>query len=81
MAEGHLTGDHYRRVAAARKPVFGIGTLAMAVTMVSVNRHELAASLFATGYTMASLRANECSESSDVVAAPGSGSASTRSSR
>ena len=35
MAEGHLTGDHYRRIAAARKPVFSIGTLAMAVTMVA----------------------------------------------
>jgi hypothetical protein len=35
MAEGHLTGDQYRRIAAARKPVFSIGTLAMAVTMVA----------------------------------------------
>jgi hypothetical protein len=35
MAEGHLTGDQYRRVAAARKPVFSIATLAMAVTMVT----------------------------------------------
>jgi hypothetical protein len=35
MVEGNLTGDHYRRVAAARKPVFSIGTLAMAVTMVT----------------------------------------------
>jgi hypothetical protein len=35
MAEGNLTGDYYRRVAAARKPVFSIGTLAMAVTMVT----------------------------------------------
>jgi hypothetical protein len=35
MAEGHLTGDYYRRIAAARKPVFSIGTLAMAVTMVA----------------------------------------------
>jgi hypothetical protein len=35
MAEGKLTGDHYRRIAAARKPVFSIGTLAMAVTMVA----------------------------------------------
>jgi hypothetical protein len=33
MAEGHLTGDHYRRIAAARKPVFSIGTFAMAVTI------------------------------------------------
>ena len=35
MAEGHLTGDHYRRIAAARKPVFSIGTLAMVVTMIA----------------------------------------------
>src|SRR5713226_5168762 len=35
MAEHSLTGDQYRRIAAARKPVFSIGTLAMAVTMVA----------------------------------------------
>src|SRR5437870_8050063 len=35
MVEGHLTGDHYRRVAAARKPVFSYGTIAMAVTMAT----------------------------------------------
>jgi hypothetical protein len=35
MSEGHLTGDQYRRIAAARKPVFSIGTLAMAVTMTA----------------------------------------------
>jgi hypothetical protein len=35
MAEGHLTGDHYRRIAAVRKPVFSIGTFAMAVTIVT----------------------------------------------
>src|SRR5436853_2640780 len=35
MAEGHLTGDQYRRIAAARKPVFSIATLAMAVTMIT----------------------------------------------
>ncbi|MGB7219356.1 MAG: hypothetical protein WBD07_11155 [Vicinamibacterales bacterium] len=35
MKEGGLSGDHYRRIAAARKPVFSIGTLAMAVTMVA----------------------------------------------
>ena len=35
MAEGHLMGDHYRRIALARKPVFAIGTLAMAVTIVT----------------------------------------------
>ena len=35
MLEGHLTGDHYRRIAAARKPVFSIGTYAMAATMAA----------------------------------------------
>jgi hypothetical protein len=35
MAEHHVTGDYYRRIAAARKPVFSVGTLAMAVTMVT----------------------------------------------
>jgi phosphate transport system permease protein len=34
----------------------------MAVTMLIGNRHELSASLFAPGYTMASLIANEFSE-------------------
>jgi hypothetical protein len=35
MAEHQVTGDYYRRIALARKPVFSIGTLAMAVTMVA----------------------------------------------
>ncbi len=35
MAEHALTGDLYRRIAVARKPVFSIGTLAMAVTMIA----------------------------------------------
>ena len=35
MAEHSVAGDYYRRIAIARKPVFGIGTLAMAVTMVT----------------------------------------------
>jgi hypothetical protein len=35
MAEHHVAGDYYRRIAAARKPVFSIGTLAMGVTMVA----------------------------------------------
>ena len=35
MTEGGLTGDFYRRIAAVRKPVFSIGTLAMVVTMVA----------------------------------------------
>ena len=39
----------------------------MAVTMVIGNRHELSASLFAPGYTMASLIANEFSEATSDV--------------
>ena len=35
MAEHNLTGDFHRRIAAARKPVFSIGTLAMAITMIT----------------------------------------------
>ena len=35
MAEHSVTGDYYRRVAVARKPVFSIGTIAMAVTMLA----------------------------------------------
>src|SRR5436309_11116757 len=35
MAEHSVAGDYHRRIAAARKPVFSIGTLAMAVTMVT----------------------------------------------
>src|SRR5438046_2151361 len=35
MAEGNLTGDYSRRIAILRKPVFSIGTLAMAATMTT----------------------------------------------
>jgi hypothetical protein len=35
MAEGGLTGDYFRRIAIARKPVFSVGTVAMAMTMVT----------------------------------------------
>src|SRR5262249_52368091 len=35
MAEHSLTGDYFRRIALARKPVFSIATLAMAVTMIT----------------------------------------------
>jgi len=54
MAEGGLTGDHYRRIAEARKPVFSIATLAMAVTMTtailgaSVDTHVLPPIVHAT---------------------------------
>src|SRR5215510_14391516 len=35
MSEHGVAGDYYRRIAAARKPVFSIGTLAMALTMAA----------------------------------------------
>jgi hypothetical protein len=35
MAEGQLTGDYYRRIAVARKPVFSVATFAMTVTIVT----------------------------------------------
>jgi hypothetical protein len=35
MIEHSVTGDFYRRIAAARKPVFSIATVAMAVTMLT----------------------------------------------
>jgi hypothetical protein len=35
MAEHHVTGDYHQRIAAARKPVFAIGTYAMAATMIA----------------------------------------------
>jgi hypothetical protein len=35
MAEHQLTGDYFRRIATARKPVFSIGTLAMGATMIA----------------------------------------------
>ena len=35
MTEHGVTGDYFGRIAAARKPVFSIGTLAMAVTMTA----------------------------------------------
>lgn len=39
----------------------------MAVTMVIGNRHEISASLFAPGYTMASMIANEFSEATNAL--------------
>jgi hypothetical protein len=47
MAEYRLTGDFFRRIATARKPVFSVATLAMIVTMAaailgaSVDTHVL----------------------------------------
>lgn len=47
MVEGQVTGDYYRRICAARKPVFSIATWAMVATMItailgaSVDTHVL----------------------------------------
>jgi len=35
MQEGNVTGNYYQRIAAIRKPVFSIGTIAMGVTMLT----------------------------------------------
>lgn len=35
MAEHSLTGDYYRRIAVARKPVFTVATFAMVLTMAA----------------------------------------------
>jgi len=35
MSEHSVTGDYYRRIAAARKPVLSIATFAMAITMAA----------------------------------------------
>jgi hypothetical protein len=35
MTEHRVVGDYYRRIAVARKPVFSVGTVAMAVTMLT----------------------------------------------
>src|SRR5436305_10710318 len=35
MAEYHVTGDYFARIKVARKPVFSIGTYAMAGTMLA----------------------------------------------
>ena len=35
MVEHNVGGDYFQRIAAARKPVFSIATIAMAVTMVA----------------------------------------------
>jgi hypothetical protein len=35
MAEHAVAGDYYRRIAAARKPVFGVATVAMGATIVA----------------------------------------------
>ncbi|CAN5901870.1 phosphate ABC transporter permease subunit PstC [soil metagenome] len=55
----------YARSGIAGAVILGLGRAlgeTMAVTMVIGNRHEIAASLFAPGYTMAAAIANEFSE-------------------
>ena len=57
----------YARSGIVGGIILGLGRAlgeTMAVTMVIGNRHEIAASLFAPGYTMASLIANEFAEAS-----------------
>jgi phosphate transport system permease protein len=58
----------YARSGIVGGVILGLGRAlgeTMAVTMVIGNRHEIAASLFAPGYTMASLIANEFSEATN----------------
>ena len=57
----------YARSGIVGGVILGLGRAlgeTMAVTMLIGNRHEIAASLFAPGYTMASLIANEFAEAS-----------------
>ena len=58
----------YARSGIIGGVILGLGRAlgeTMAVTMVIGNRHEISASLFAPGYTMASLIANEFSEATN----------------
>ena len=58
----------YARSGIIGAIILGLGRAlgeTMAVTMVIGNRHEIAASLFAPGYTMAAAIANEFSEAAD----------------
>ena len=58
----------YARSGIVGGVILGLGRAlgeTMAVTMVIGNRHEISSSLFAPGYTMASLIANEFSEATD----------------
>jgi phosphate transport system permease protein len=60
----------YARTGIFGGMILGLGRAlgeTMAVTMVIGNRHELSASLFAPGYTMASLIANEYSEATTDI--------------
>ena len=60
----------YARTGILGGVILGLGRAlgeTMAVTMVIGNRHEISASLFAPGYTMASLIANEFSEATTDI--------------
>ena len=60
----------YARTGILGGVILGLGRAlgeTMAVTMLIGNRHELSASLFAPGYTMASLIANEFSEAGSDI--------------
>ncbi|MFI5256611.1 MAG: phosphate ABC transporter permease subunit PstC [Gemmatimonadales bacterium] len=60
----------YARVGLIGGVILGLGRAlgeTMAVTMLIGNRHELSVSLFAPGYTMASLIANEFSEATSDI--------------
>jgi len=60
----------YARTGIFGGVILGLGRAlgeTMAVTMVIGNRHDLSASLFAPGYTMASLIANEFSEATGDI--------------
>ena len=60
----------YARTGIIGGIILGLGRAlgeTMAVTMVIGNRHEISASLFAPGYTMASLIANEFSEATNDI--------------
>jgi phosphate transport system permease protein len=60
----------YARTGIFGGVILGLGRAlgeTMAVTMLIGNRHELSASLFAPGYTMASLIANEFSEATSDI--------------
>jgi phosphate transport system permease protein len=60
----------YARTGIFGGIILGLGRAlgeTMAVTMVIGNRHEMSASLFAPGYTMASLIANEFSEATSDI--------------
>jgi phosphate transport system permease protein len=60
----------YARTGIVGGVILGLGRAlgeTMAVTMLIGNRHELSASLFAPGYTMASLIANEFSEATTDI--------------